>query len=297
MSHKKYRPESNCLNCGAEVKGKFCSACGQENIDTRESFFHMVFHFVSDYFHFDSKFFRSLIPLFTKPGFLTKEYWEGRRAKYIHPLRVFFFSTIIFVIATSSFYKRFGNEFRTKVVHGDTTLAKYDSAYLASLPPNTKLYVPSEKDSLTVQQIRDEKVAEARQLGKFKVSLDKVFSNLKYITFLLLPIYAIYFRLAYRKQRPYYVDHLIYSMHLMTFMYCLFSVTLFLPLLPFISLTLMRQISVLIILVYIGFSMHYLYRQAWWKTILKSLIVTFVLAFTTVIAIMGPAIIDAVFLQ
>jgi hypothetical protein len=102
---------------------------------------------------------------------------------------------------------------------------------------------------------------------------------------------------VYRKKRPFYVDHLIFAMHFMTFVYCLFSVTLFLPLLSFITLNMMRQISVMCILVYIVFSMRYLYHQAWWKTILKSLILTFILVFTTMMSIMGPAIIDAVFLH
>src|SRR3954467_15567727 len=105
MSHKNYRQETNCLNCGAEVTGKFCSNCGQENLETKENFFHLVGHFISDYFHFDSQLFRSLIPLFTKPGFLTQEYWAGRRTRYIHPLRLFFFVTIVFVLSTNAFYK------------------------------------------------------------------------------------------------------------------------------------------------------------------------------------------------
>src|SRR5688500_15873267 len=105
MSHKKYRAETNCLNCGAEILGKFCHRCGQENIDTHQNFFHLTWHFISDYLHFDSKFFRSVVPLFTRPGFLTKEYWEGRRVPYILPLRLFFFVTIIFMISTGYFYK------------------------------------------------------------------------------------------------------------------------------------------------------------------------------------------------
>src|SRR5436190_13319548 len=115
MSHKKYRSETTCLNCGTEVSKKFCPECGQENLETRENFFHLVGHFVSDYFHFDSKFFRSLAPLFAKPGFLTKEYWQGRRVHYIHPLRLFFFVTIIFMISTTVFYKQFGAEMKSRM--------------------------------------------------------------------------------------------------------------------------------------------------------------------------------------
>lgn len=297
MSHKKYRTETNCLNCGTEVTGKFCSNCGQENIDTREGFFHMAFEFVSDYFHFDSKFFRSLIPLFTRPGFLTKEYWDGRRARYIHPLRIFFFTTIIFVIATSAFYKKFGDELKSKMIVPDKEFAMYDSAYLSNLPDTAKVFVSSSKDSITIKEVKEAKLHEARQIKKFTDSLDSTFSNLKYITFLLLPVYALFFRIMYRKQRPFYVDHLIYAMHLMTFIYCLFGITLYLPLIPQISLDMMRQISVMIILIYIGISVHYLYRQVWWKLIIKTLVITFVLVFTTMLSIMGTALVEAMLLK
>jgi hypothetical protein len=297
MSHKKYRTETNCLNCGAEVTGKFCSNCGQENLDTKENFFHLAFHFVSDYFHFDSKFFRSLIPLFTRPGFLTKEYWEGRRVKYIHPLRIFFFSTIIFVIATSAFYKKFGHELKGKMIQQDKEFVKYDSAFLSSYPDDKKFYIPTSTDSVTVKEIKEAKIRETHQIKKLEDSVDRAFFNLKYITFILLPFYAFYFWLLYRKKRPFYVDHLVYAMHFMTFAYCLFSVTLFLPLIPDITLKMMQRISVLIILVYVGFSVHYLYRQVWWKTIIKSLILWFALVFTTALAIMGTAVTDALFLK
>lgn len=58
-------------------------------------------HFLNDYFTFDSKIFRSIRPLFAKPGFLTLEYLEGRRVSYIPPLRLFIFSSIIFFLLLS----------------------------------------------------------------------------------------------------------------------------------------------------------------------------------------------------
>ena len=67
---KHYRDEDDCLNCGVALQGKFCHTCGQENLQIKESFGHVLNHAVSDYFHFDHQFFHTLKPLFFKPGFL-----------------------------------------------------------------------------------------------------------------------------------------------------------------------------------------------------------------------------------
>jgi hypothetical protein len=183
------------------------------------------------------------------------------------------------------------------MIQQDKEFVKYDSAFLSSYPDDKKFYIPTNPDSLTVKEIKEAKIRETRQIKKLEDSVDKAFFNLKYITFILLPFYAFYFWLLYRKKRPFYVDHLVYVMHFMTFAYCLFSVTLFLPLIPDITLKMMQRISVLIILVYVGLSVHYLYRQVWWKTIIKSLILWFALVVTTALAIMGTAVTDALFLK
>jgi hypothetical protein len=296
MSHKKYRTETNCLNCGAEVKGKFCSNCGQENLEVRENIFHLVGHFVSDYFHYDSKFFRSVVPLFIKPGFLTKEYWEGRRVSYIHPLRLFFFVTVIFVIASGIFYKHFDKELKSKFNFG-ASLEKIDDSYLSNLNDSVKIFMGEGRDSMTVKEIKAMKVQANRQRGKFWKGTDDVFKSLKYITFFLLPVYALLFKLLYIRRKSFYVDHLVYMMHLQSFAYSILSVIFFLLLLFPLSLEVIKQISQFIIFIYVLMSLRYLYQQAWWKTILKSLIATIALFVITAIAVFGTAFIDAMFFQ
>jgi hypothetical protein len=297
MSHKKYRAETNCLNCGAEVLGKFCQNCGQENIETRENFFHIIGHFVSDYLHFDSKFFRSLIPLFTKPGFLTRQYWDGKRVGYIHPLRLFFFITIIFVISTSIFYNRFGNEMKNSMIRGDSVLAKLDTTFLLSLPDSQKISVKGWRDSTTVAGLRNSIATESRQIGKMRLGMDLVFKNLKYVTFLLLPVYALIFKLLFIRRKSFYVDHVVYTMHLQTFVYFLFGVLVWLPFVIQMDLNLLRQIAFFVIFAYVGLSLHRLYRQQWWKTIIKSFVATVMLFFITVLTIVAIAMTDAIFIQ
>jgi hypothetical protein len=58
--------------------------------------------FLGDYFTFDSKLFRSIFLLILKPGFLTKEYNEGKRMRYIRPLRMYLVASIAYFFLLST---------------------------------------------------------------------------------------------------------------------------------------------------------------------------------------------------
>jgi hypothetical protein len=297
MSHKKYREETNCLNCGSEVVGKFCHVCGQENVEVHDDFFSMVWHFITDYFHFDSKFFRSLWPLFVKPGFLTKEYWEGRRMRYIPPLRLFFFVTIIFMISTSYFYSKFGSRMKNSMIKQDQQMSGYDSAALANLNDTTEVHLHASKKTVTGKEFKEMKVRDDRQFRKLQGGVDFVFKNLKYITFFLLPVYALWFKLLYIRRKSFYIDHIIYVMHLQTFAYVLLTVFFVLPVVFPVFADFLLQTLLGVIFIYVLFSLRFLYRQPWWKTILKSMLATFALFMSTIIAIVTTAALDAIFIQ
>jgi hypothetical protein len=72
--------------------------CGQENIEPKETVWSLISHFFYDITHFDGKFFSTTKFLITRPGFLPKEYIEGRRARYLHPIRMYVFSSALFFI-------------------------------------------------------------------------------------------------------------------------------------------------------------------------------------------------------
>src|SRR5882762_10431169 len=95
---KHYRHENDCLNCGTILQGKFCHNCGQENLQIKESFGHMMNHTISDYFHFDHQFFHTLKPLLFNPGKLTIEYMAGHRVQYLHPVRMYIFISLVYFL-------------------------------------------------------------------------------------------------------------------------------------------------------------------------------------------------------
>lgn len=98
LSHLKERKEKNCLNCNAQVYGKYCHVCGQENIEPKESVWHLVNHFFQDITHFDGKFFSTVKLLVFKPGFLSREYMAGRRMSYLNPIRMYIFTSAFFFL-------------------------------------------------------------------------------------------------------------------------------------------------------------------------------------------------------
>jgi len=105
LSHFKERKEKNCLNCNTEVQGRFCQVCGQENLEPKETVWHFITHFFYDITHFDGKFFNTVKYLIAKPGFLSKEYIAGRRMTYLHPIRMYVFTSAFFFIVFFSLFK------------------------------------------------------------------------------------------------------------------------------------------------------------------------------------------------
>jgi hypothetical protein len=104
VSHAPQRIEKDCLNCGTMVQGHYCQNCGQENIVPKETFWHMFTHFFYDITHFDGSFFTTLKDLLFKPGFLTREYMKGRRKSYLHPVRMYVFTSAVFFLVFFSLY-------------------------------------------------------------------------------------------------------------------------------------------------------------------------------------------------
>ena len=110
MSHSKERKEKLCLNCHTNLVGRFCHICGQENLEPKETVWHLVTHFLNDITHFDGSFFNTTKYLIQKPGFLSREYILGRRASYLHPIRMYVFTSAFFFLVFFSLFRL--NEFK-----------------------------------------------------------------------------------------------------------------------------------------------------------------------------------------
>lgn len=83
-----------CLNCGAVLAGAFCSQCGQ-SAHVERSLVHAVHELLHGVLHFDGKLWNTLPLLVARPGKLTRNYIEGKRARYISPIALFLLTVFL----------------------------------------------------------------------------------------------------------------------------------------------------------------------------------------------------------
>ena len=87
-------PKALCANCGAELLGPHCYACGQP-VKGMVRHLGSIMHDVADtILNIDSRIFRTLLPLYLRPGYLSNEYFAGRRVRYVTPFRLYFFLSV-----------------------------------------------------------------------------------------------------------------------------------------------------------------------------------------------------------
>lgn len=326
---KHYREENDCLNCGATLQGKFCHVCGQENLELKENFGHMMNHAISDYFHFDHQFFHTLKPLLFKPGFLTNQYLAGKRAQYLHPVKMYIFISIVYFLL---FFKTGHdvvklNETTNNPAKTEKSLdsAKKAIAANAYIPASAKKQIIKDLDKSKIDEKKDKVIdnqnevekgpnkwfrpttkdtsfsqylANQQKLPKDKQDniLEKIWNHKVYsytgkygsqaremfvediqhntpkMMFLLLPLFALILRVAFWKNRRYYVEYLIYSFHFHCFLF-LFLGILILIAWPFPVAwgvaDALNFIAFLYVTWYVYKSLRIVYQRSWFRTITK----------------------------
>jgi len=100
QGHGRAHAHGPCANCGAELVGRFCHACGQ-SAHLHHSLLHLAEEVLHGVLHFDAKGLRTLPLLIGKPGALTRRYIDGQRTRHVSPLALFLFMMFFMFFAFS----------------------------------------------------------------------------------------------------------------------------------------------------------------------------------------------------
>jgi hypothetical protein len=197
---------SQCPNCSATLNGPYCSECGQRQTDLDRPFRDIAGEAMESFLSFDARILRTLWPLLRRPGLLTVDFLDGRRARYVHPFKLYFaFSVLLFLCLAFSGYS---------VVRVDTG----EEAVVG-------LRVETSDESVADETTGDSQEPSflARALGPVADlaendpdRLNRIFTDrLAKSVILLVPVFAALLLVLYRRRR--YVAHLVFSLHLHSF--------------------------------------------------------------------------------
>lgn len=391
-----------CPNCDTPLphQENYCPNCGQQNHELKLPLGHLIYEVVENITHFDDKLWRTLKAIFTRPGQITADFLAGKRVRYVPPVRLYVFVSVIFFFLVGKFAddqvekglesveEITSDTARTGIamdleafVHNDsllkarrlraiagqiklmsplneagmaraasrlkqTTFAQRDSLLrknrisitpasrrqldelIALVPDQPKITTRvnvgfgsvafgSEAERRTYQE-RVPRMSDAqldsliraegdkpgwftrkfhRQVAKFAnfkegnyahEFMHVVTKNLSFVMFVLMPFVAVLLLLFYFRRGRYYYEHLIFSVHIHTVLFMLFSLAL-LTTYFFDPQTTSNVLGVTVLAGWLYFllSLKRVYAQNWFKTTVKFLLLSLTYFFTAVLFLVG----------
>jgi hypothetical protein len=266
-----------CANCHAELSGEYCAACGQRH----EPHIHTVAHFAGEAFesisHADSRLWRTLWFLFSRPGFLTREFFAGRRVAYLPPFRLYLVLSVLVFLFSS-----LNSGGPAPPPPADTAAAaqaqqalKDAEADLAQSGINMSVATGEKKWKVRIDGLDDFcRPFEQPETGGAGVTarnnvrhfctrvrnepaelLNTLWHNLPRAMFIFLPLLAGIMKLMYWRPKRYYVEHLLFLVHNHAAVFLMIILLMLFSLLPWLG-----DFTPLVVFVSLGYMAWYIFR-------------------------------------
>lgn len=81
---------THCRNCGTEILGAFCQNCGQKHLSSGLDAGDIASELLDSVVRLDSRLWRTVVGLTKNPGQVAADYAQGKRARYVNPVRYCF---------------------------------------------------------------------------------------------------------------------------------------------------------------------------------------------------------------
>lgn len=262
-NNKLYSTMSTCPNCQTPLQGNYCHHCGQSTRGTDRFLLTLINEAFEDIFSLNSRVWKTFSNLLFRPGFLSTEYYAGRRVRYIPPVRLYFTLSILFFLVYSIFnffsseqsvdlvqIGKKQQEQSTQTTPDPTSEAEAQNTEDISTPAdalNAEQEQQEEEDwqldlgpddSFDVPGLTPEEEAalRAKLQGKFKKAIEQYQEDPEILSdyvrevappiiFILLPLFAILLKLFYVFKGMYYTQHLVLAVHNHCFIFLWLTLT------------------------------------------------------------------------
>ena len=238
---KQAAEKNRCANCGADVSGRYCPACGQLNSDFHRPIWTLVTDVMSDAFSLDGRIARTIPALMLRPGIVTRAYLEGQRARYVPPFRLFLLASLLFFLALFSMGSRLGlgnsiyflpdsdGGFSVMIGTPDVVRDAGKDGSEELTPELLREILESELDQDNSTDMDERLIDEAvRIYENQQLLLMGIERWAPRLSFLILPLMTLFLTVLYFWHRRIYVyDHVILSLHFQSFAYLLGAVNIF----------------------------------------------------------------------
>lgn len=193
----KTRPSGNehCPSCGAPRSETYCPRCGEKRIDRRDYSVRSFFlRSVQTLGNLDNRLLRTFRVLLLEPGLLTAVHLAGRRLAHIKPLQLFLITNFLYFI-----------------IQPLTIANTYNQDLNSHL--NRQLYSP-----LVRQFVERQIDIDGPDFAVYQREFDAVSAQqARSLIVIMVPMLALVLHGLFGRQRRYFVEHLVFSLHLFAF--------------------------------------------------------------------------------
>ncbi len=301
--------EGFCANCEYPVDGSFCSNCGQSVKSFHRPFFTVVSESLGDALSIDNRFFHTLLPLIVHPGFITKEFMKGRRARYTPPFRLYLFLTFFAFLLLSHNHKpeteseknitfKNGEGEQVEVLSFLEDAISIDSIDVDSLEKTTRIKGNlfnvdidtnpiTETDSVasvTKKANNSELLTQNKAIKNLiemwrlnpEMMIDMAFKKLSQLLLVVLPVFALFLALFYIRRKRYLLEHLLISLNYHSFIFVIVILSELIILTEIVAIQSFAIYLYLLIPIQLFLTLKFYYQQSWIKTTIKFMMLSFI---------------------
>jgi predicted GIY-YIG superfamily endonuclease len=255
-----------CRNCEVRTIGRYCHKCGQDVFaDTEQPIFGLLSQFLNKVFAFDGRTPKTLGNLIWRPGFLSNKYRAGKIVTYVHPVKLFWFSTLIFfALMISQLNESLKKEKEVKTEQEQTKPTKNTTVSINFPKSENSEGGDEEPTKEEVLSMLDHGVNYFAKFGPF-------------VAFLLIPVFALLLALFFWRNKFFYMYHLVFALHFHTFLWIFFSLLIIVNII-FSNVNFSDLIKTFIFLipsVYLSVAMRRFYQTKRWTAIWKAVLISF----------------------